>query len=88
MCILKDKATDIIHFHRIPSNFRSLVYSVGVKEGGAKEWNQAFEKYLTTHIASEKDILLDALTYTRNTQMIQRLVLSRVLHTKMYPTTE
>ncbi|PFX22359.1 Glutamyl aminopeptidase [Stylophora pistillata] len=56
----------------IPSNFRSLVYSVGVKEGGAKEWNQAFEKYLTTHIASEKDILLDALTYTRNTQMIQR----------------
>lgn len=70
--ILKGKATDSTYFHRIPSNLRSLVYSVGVKEGGAEEWNQAFKKYSTTHVASEKDILLDALTYTRNTQMIQK----------------
>lgn len=72
--ILKGKATDSTYFHRIPSNLRSLVYSVGVKEGGAEEWNQAFKKYSTTHVASEKDILLDALTYTRNTQMIQKWV--------------
>ena len=86
MYILKGKATDSTYFHRIPSNLRSLVYSVGVKEGGAEEWNQAFKKYSTTHVASEKDILLDALTYTRNTQMIQKWVYRRVSHAGVYPT--
>lgn len=61
-----------INFHSIPANLRFLVYSVGVKEGGEEEWNQAFNKYSTTHIASEKNILLESLTYTRNTEMIKR----------------
>ncbi|KAL9985905.1 hypothetical protein ACROYT_G008358 [Oculina patagonica] len=56
----------------IPANLRFLVYSVGVKEGGEEEWNQVFNKYSTTHIASDKNILLESLTYTRNTEMIQR----------------
>ena len=75
IAILKGKDTEIylfIFLHRIPANLRSLVYSVGVKEGGAQEWNQAFDKYLTTHIASEKEILLNSLTYTRNPQIIKK----------------
>jgi len=58
--------------HTIPANLRSLVYSIGVREGGIEEWEQVFKKYSTTHIASERQILLAALTYTRNPQMIQR----------------
>mgnify|MGYP000202878672 CR=1 FL=1 len=56
----------------IPSNLRALVYSIGVREGGEVEWNQVFCKYSTTHIASERRILLDALTYTRDPYLVQR----------------
>ena len=58
--------------YSIASNLRSLVYSIGVREGGVKEWNQVYDKYKSTNIASEKEILLSALTYTRNRQMIER----------------
>lgn len=61
-----------IYSHRIPTNLRFLVYSIGVQEGGGEEWSQVFNKYLTTHIASDKSILLDSLSCTRNPQMIQR----------------
>ena len=61
-----------IFFHRIPTNLRFLVYSIGVQEGGVKEWNQVYNKYLTTDIASDKSVLLESLSYTRNPQMIQR----------------
>lgn len=56
----------------IATNLRFLVYSIGVQEGGVKEWNQIYNKYLTTHIASDKSILLESLSYTRNPQMIRR----------------
>ena len=61
-----------IYSHRIPTNLRFLVYSIGVQEGGEDEWNQVFNKYLTTHVASDKSILLKSLSYTRNPKMIQR----------------
>ena len=56
----------------IASNLLPLVYSIGVREGGVKEWDQVYDKYKSTNIASEKKILLSALTYTRNRQMIER----------------
>lgn len=61
-----------IYSHRIPTNLRFLLYSIGVQEGGEEEWNQVFNKYFTTHIASDKRILLESLSYTRNPRMIQR----------------
>ena len=59
-------------FCSIASNLRSLVYSMGVREGGVKEWNQVYDKYKSTNIASEKAILLTSLTCTRNPQMIEK----------------
>ena len=61
-----------VFFCSIASNLRSLVYSMGVREGGVKEWNQVYDKYKSTNIASEKAILLTSLTCTRNPQMIEK----------------
>ena len=58
--------------YSIASNLLPLVYSIGVREGSVKEWDQVYDKYKSTNIASEKKILLSALTYTRNRQMIER----------------
>ena len=49
-----------------------MVYSIGVREGGVKEWNEVYAKYKSTNIASEKKILLSALTYTWVPEMIER----------------
>ena len=62
----------VFFFCSIASNLRSLVYSIGVREGGVKEWNQVYDKYKSTNIASEKAILLTSLTCTRNPQMIEK----------------
>lgn len=70
---IKDLFHQAVTGHKtIPSNLRALVYSIGVREGGEVEWNQVFCKYSTTHIASERRILLDALTYTRDPYLVQR----------------
>ena len=45
---------------------------MGVSEVGVKEWNQVYDKYKSTNIASEKAILLTSLTCTRNPQMIEK----------------
>ena len=49
-----------------------MVYSIGVREGGVREWNQVYHKYKSTNIASEKEILLSALSYTLVSEMIER----------------
>lgn len=72
---IKDMFRQAMAGHKtISSNLRSLVYCIGVREGSEKEWNQVFKKYSKTHIASDRQILLDALTYTRNPQIVQRLL--------------
>lgn len=58
--------------HFITSNLRAVVYSIGVREGGVREWNQVYDKYKSTNIASEKEILLSALSYTLVPEMIER----------------
>ena len=59
-------------FYSITSNLRAVVYSIGVREGGVREWNQVYDKYKSTNIASEKEILLSALSYTLVPEMIER----------------
>ena len=59
-------------FISIPANLRSLVYSIGVREGSLEEWNQVYDRYTRARIASEKQILLGALSYTRNPQIVER----------------
>ena len=51
---------------------------MGVREGGVKEWNQVYDKYKSTNIASEKAILLTSLTCTRNPKFLFKIISSCV----------
>jgi len=46
----------------VPANFRSLVYFYGIKNGGVKEWDFAFEQFQKTTIASERRKILYGLS--------------------------
>jgi len=76
----------------VPANFRSLVYFYGIKNGGVKEWDFAFEQFQKTTIASERRkilyglsgasepwILARYLQYSLNPEKIKAQDTSRVL---------
>ena len=50
------------HTLSVPANFRSLVYFNGIKNGGVKEWNFAFEQFQKTADASERRKILYGLS--------------------------
>ena len=64
----------IVNRHRVPANFREVVYSSGVRFGGSKEWEFCWKKYKNSKIPSEQRLLLDALTSTRNVWLLNRLL--------------
>ncbi|XP_078360662.1 aminopeptidase N-like [Oculina patagonica] len=56
----------------VPANFRSLVYFYGIKNGGVKEWNFAFEQLKKTTVASERTQLLYGLSGTSEPWILSR----------------
>lgn len=46
----------------VPANLRSLVYYYGIKNGGAKEWDFAFQQFQNTTVASERRTILYGLS--------------------------
>jgi aminopeptidase N len=51
---------------------KSVVVSTAIREGGEREWNFAFDRYKKSNVASEKDTLLNALTSTREHDVLKR----------------
>ena len=64
----------LVNRHRVPANFKEVVYSAGVRFGGSKEWEFCWKKYKSSKIASEQRLLLDALTSTRSPWLLTRLL--------------
>ncbi|KAL9985946.1 hypothetical protein ACROYT_G008403 [Oculina patagonica] len=60
------------HLEVVPANFRSLVYFYGIKNGGVKEWNFAFEQLKKTTVASERTQLLYGLSGTSEPWILSR----------------
>ncbi|KAL7638669.1 UNVERIFIED_CONTAM: hypothetical protein RMT77_011241 [Armadillidium vulgare] len=58
----------------ISANLRKTVYCVGVAEGGLKEWNFAWKKYLKSNLGSEKDNLLYALGCSKDVSILKQYV--------------
>lgn len=56
----------------IHPNLKSVVYCTAIRNGGVKEWDFAWQRYLKTNVASEKDLLLGALGCTRETWLLTR----------------
>ena len=67
----------------VAANLRSLVYSVGVREGGAEEWEWCYQRFLDTNIPSDRAILLSAMGDSKDIITLQKYVSSN-LHASLY----
>ncbi|XP_019619807.1 PREDICTED: aminopeptidase N-like [Branchiostoma belcheri] len=54
----------------IPERLKSTVYCTAIKHGGSREWDFAWQQYLTAG-ASEQTLLLPALACTQDTDILQ-----------------
>lgn len=56
----------------VPTLYSMVVYSVGVREGSVEEWDHVWNKSLTTNVAAEREMLLEALAYTQKPWLLWR----------------
>ena len=59
---------------KIPPNFREVVYTSGIRFGGAKEWEYCWKRYKNSKIPSEQRLLLESLSATKDPWLINRLL--------------
>ncbi|XP_076438567.1 glutamyl aminopeptidase-like [Babylonia areolata] len=59
---------------RPPADLSLAVYSVGVREGGVAEWEFVWNRSRSTTVASEKEMLMEALAHTRNPVLLSRYI--------------
>jgi aminopeptidase N len=60
-------------FFRISPNLKAIIYCTAISYGSEEEWDFAWKMYKMTTVASEKDLLLDALGCSRETWILARL---------------
>ncbi|KAJ8921510.1 hypothetical protein NQ315_003128 [Exocentrus adspersus] len=56
----------------ISPDLREIVYCTAISDGGQEEWDFAWQRYLTTNVANEKEILLTALGCSKETWILSR----------------
>ena len=54
----------------IGPNHKKVVTCAGVANGGEKEWNFVYERYLSTNLANEKDTFLKALSCSKDVKTL------------------
>ena len=57
---------------RIPPDYASVIYSVGVKYGGKEEWDNLWDKAHKTRVASEAGSMMSALGATQEPWLLWR----------------
>ncbi|KAF2900959.1 hypothetical protein ILUMI_05226, partial [Ignelater luminosus] len=60
--------------NQIPNDFRSVVYNTAIRNGAEEEWNFLFEQYLKSDEENEKFTILQALIYTKEVWLLNRLL--------------
>ncbi|XP_050422404.1 aminopeptidase N isoform X2 [Adelges cooleyi] len=58
----------------ISPNLKAIIYCTAISYGGEEEWDFAWNMYKQTNVASEKDLLLDALGCSRETWILARFL--------------
>ncbi|XP_038078352.1 endoplasmic reticulum aminopeptidase 1-like [Patiria miniata] len=56
----------------VPANLKNAVYCAGIKYGSRDDWDFCWKQYQTTLVASEKRVLLSALSCTNDPFLINR----------------
>ncbi|KAK7096592.1 aminopeptidase N-like [Littorina saxatilis] len=60
--------------NRLPADLSLPVYSVGVREGGVEEWEFVWNKSQTTTVASEREMMMEALAQTQKPFLLWRYI--------------
>ncbi|XP_060551724.1 aminopeptidase N-like isoform X2 [Ruditapes philippinarum] len=58
----------------IEPELKSTIYCTALREGGEKEWEFLFQKYMTATVQAEKSRLLSTLSCTRKTWILNKLL--------------
>lgn len=59
-------------YSRVDVNLRSTIYCNAIRYGGVDEWDFAYQKYKTSNVATEKAVLLLALSCSRDVWVLSR----------------
>ena len=65
---------------RIPPDYAIVIYAVGIQEGGEEEWEYLWTKAQKTQVASEAEIMMNALAYTQEPWLLWRFTLFIHIH--------
>lgn len=58
--------------HSIPPNERAVVYCTAIKYGTDEAWEFAWNRYMNANVSSEKELLLDAMSCSREISILAR----------------
>ncbi|XP_063053538.1 alanyl (membrane) aminopeptidase-like b [Engraulis encrasicolus] len=67
--------TRTTHTYKIHPNLQSVIYCHAIAAGGKEEWEFAWEKYLNSTLATEKDKLRYGLSCTKHIWLLNRYLL-------------
>ncbi|KAG8235174.1 hypothetical protein J437_LFUL015480 [Ladona fulva] len=56
----------------IAPDLREVVYCNGIRYGSTSEWEFAWQRYLDSNVAKERDVLLDSLGCTREMPLLEK----------------
>ncbi|CAL1542580.1 unnamed protein product [Lymnaea stagnalis] len=62
------------HDTRLPPDLSMVIYSVGIREGGATEWDYVWNKTTSTSVATEGDMMMESLVYTQKPWLLWRYI--------------
>lgn len=67
-----EKEPDVVN--HIPVDFRSTVYCTAIRFGGEREWNFLWQRYWNSNVGSERQMILESLTCTREVWILNRML--------------
>lgn len=76
------------YVHRINPNLKDVIYCTALREGSYEEWYFAYNRYLETSSASEKELILTALGCTTKPWLLAKYELIFILNTHSIQSTQ
>ncbi|XP_059141543.1 glutamyl aminopeptidase-like [Physella acuta] len=62
------------HDTPLPPDLSMLICSVGIREGGAAEWDFVWQRIKSTEVAAEGDMMMESLVYTQKSWLLWRYI--------------
>jgi len=62
----------LMNANRIPPDYAGVTYAVGIQQGGEEEWDYVWNKSMNTRVASEAEVMMNALAHTRHEWLLWR----------------